>query len=334
MKGNKKKGKSNVKNGVIRILVMIIAIAFFAYAAILGFGKSKSGSLNDIKLGLDLAGGVSITYQVKDSKNASDNDIKDTIYKLQLRAQTYSTEAEVYKVGDDRISVDIPSVTDANEILEDLGQPGSLSFQDTSGTEYLTGSDIESATAGISEKGSNKEYVVQLSLTKDGTKKFADATKKLKGQQLCIIYDGKTVSAPTVQEEITGGQCEINNISSYEEAENLASTIRIGALPTELTELSSEVVGAKLGQEAISTSLLAGAIGFGLVLVFMLVMYGIMGLAADLALSLYVTLMIFLLSAFQVTLTLPGIAGIILSIGMETLSSSHVFVKNFMQVVL
>ena len=325
MKGNKKKGKSNVKNGVIRILVMIIAIAFFAYAAVLGFGKSKSGSMNDIKLGLDLAGGVSITYQVKDSANASDSDIKDTIYKLQLRAQTYSTEAEVYKVGDDRISVDIPSVTDANEILEDLGQPGSLSFQDTSGNEYLTGSDIESATAGIQDSGSNKEYVVQLTLTKDGTKKFADATKKLKGQQLCIIYDGETVSAPTVKEEITGGQCQIDNISSYEEAENLASTIRIGALPTELTELSSEVVGAKLGQEAISTSLMAGAIGFGLVLLFMLVMYGIMGLAADLALSLYVTLIIFLLSAFQVTLTLPGIAGIILSIGMAVDANVIIF---------
>lgn len=328
MKGNKKKGKSNVKNGVIRILVMIIAIAFFAYAAVLGFGKSKSGSMNDIKLGLDLAGGVSITYQVKDSKNASDSDIKDTIYKLQLRAQTYSTEAEVYKVGDDRISVDIPSVTDANEILEDLGQPGSLSFQDTSGNEYLTGSDIESATAGIQGSGSNsanKEYVVQLTMTKDGTKKFAEATKKLKGQSLRIIYDGKTVSVPTVKEEITGGQCQIDNIGSYEEAENLASTIRIGALPTELTELSSEVVGAKLGQEAISTSLIAGAIGFGLVLLFMLVMYGIMGVAADLALSLYVTLIIFLLSAFQVTLTLPGIAGIILSIGMAVDANVIIF---------
>ncbi|KIR01602.1 Protein-export membrane protein SecF [Lachnospiraceae bacterium TWA4] len=329
MASNMKKGKKKnpVTNGIFRLIVIVVAIAFFAYAAILGFGKSKSGSINDIKLGLDLQGGVSITYKVKDGANADESAISDTIYKLQLRAQTYSTEAEVYKVGDDRISVDIPAVNDANEILEELGQPGSLSFQNTSGKEYVSGADIKSAQAGIEDKNGNKGYVVQLTFTDEGAKKFAEATKELVGQTLQIIYDGKVVSAPNVKEEITGGSCQIDNIGSYEEAETLASTIRIGALPTELEELSSEVVGAKLGQEAIRTSLIAGGVGLGIVLIFMIVVYGIMGVAADLALLLYVALLVFLLSAFQVTLTLPGIAGMILSIGMAVDANAIIFAR-------
>jgi SecD/SecF fusion protein len=252
--------------------------------------------------------------------------MSDTIYKLQLRAQTYSTEAEVYKVGSNRISVDIPSVTDANEVLEELGQPGSLSFLDKDGTEVLTGTDVQSAQAGIRDKSSGgKEYLVQLTFSDEGSEKFAEVTAAQIGEQISIVYDGKTVSSPTVQSAITGGQCEITGLESYEEAETLASTIRIGALPLGLEEISSEVVGAKLGQEAISTSLKAGAIGFALVLLFMLVVYGVLGIAADLALALYVTLLIFLLSAFQVTLTLPGIAGMILSIGMAVDANVIIF---------
>lgn len=327
MKTSGRKRTQNTKgSGVLRIIVMIAAIAFFTFVAVVGLGNSHSGSINDIKLGLDLAGGVSITYQAVGDEEPSATDMSDTVYKLQLRAQSYSTEAEVYKVGSNRISVDIPSVTDANKVLEELGQPGTLSFLDKDGEEVMTGSDVQSAQAGIQDKSNGqKEYVVQLTLTEEGSQKFAEVTAEQIGETISIVYDGETVSSPTVNSAITGGQCEIIGLESYEAAETLASTIRIGALPIGLEEISSEVVGAKLGQEAISTSLKAGAIGFVLVMLFMLVMYGIMGVAADLALALYVALMIFLLSAFQMTLTLPGIAGMILSIGMAVDANVIIF---------
>ena len=190
--------------------------------------------------------------------------MKDTVYKLQLRAQTYSTEAEVYQEGADRINVDIPGVSDANAILEELGQPGSLEFRTEDGEVVLTGVDIKNAQEGMYKNQSgNTEYVVQLTLNEEGAEKFAKATEENINKRISIIYDGKVVSSPQVKSAITGGEAQIDQISSYEEATTLASTIRIGALPLELKEIRSNVVGAKLGEEAISTSLLAGAIGMG-----------------------------------------------------------------------
>ena len=243
------------------------------------------------------------------------------------RVQNYSTEAEVYQEGTDRINVDIPGVSDANAILQELGKPGSLMFMDHEGNLILDGKSVISAKAGMDDSSGVKEYVVSLTFDEAGTKAFGEATTKGVGQPIYIVYDNAIISAPTVREAITGGQCRIDGMADYEEANNLASTIRIGSLSLELEELRSNVVGAKLGQTAISTSLKAGAIGFAIVVVFMLAAYLIPGLAASLALCLYVGLILILLKAFEITLTLPGVAGIILSIGMAVDANVIIFTR-------
>ena len=307
------KGKATVR---LALLLVLIAVAGF-------FGCSY---MDDIKLGLDLAGGVSITYQAKE-ENPSAEDMSDTIYKLQQRVESYSTEAEVYQEGDNRINIDIPGESDANEILTELGKPGSLAFMDSQGNTILTGDQVASAQGGMVDGNTGKEYVVSLTFTEEGTKAFADATTNNVGKPIYIVYDNEVVSAPVVREAITGGQCTIDGMSDFEEAENLAATIRIGSLSLELEELRSNVVGAKLGQQAITTSLKAGAVGFAIVAVFMIAVYLIPGLAAVLALSLYVGLILILLVSFEVTLTLPGVAGIILSIGMAVDANVIIFTR-------
>ena len=289
-------------------------------------GKTSKISTGKIKLGLDLAGGVSITYQTVDP-NPSDEDMADTIYKLQQRVQNYSTEAEVYREGDNRINIDIPGVSDANAILDELGKPGSLIFVDPQGNTVLTGDQVATAKAGIIDNNGNSEYVVSLTFTEEGSKAFADATSRLIGQRIAIIYDNIIYSNPTVQTAITGGTAQITGMTSYDEAKNLASTIRIGSLSLELEELRSNVVGAKLGQEAISTSMKAAIAGFVVLAIFMIAIFLLPGVASVIALALYVILEILLLSAFEVTLTLPGIAGIILSIGMAVDANVIIFTR-------
>ena len=344
--------------GIISLILTVVLIALLGFTTVVGFGKGQTGAAKNIKLGLDLEGGVSITYQVK-GETPSAEDMSDTIYKLQKRVEQYSTEATVYQEGDNRISIEIPGVTDANEILSELGQPGSLYFikekdsdgnpnygLDTSGhyvlaksmdelkeegSVVLTGTDIKSAKSGSyqdSTTGAN-ENVVQLSMTKEGTEKFAEATKAAKEakETIAIYYDGELISVPSVNAEITDGQAIIEGNMSYEEAEQLASTIRIGGLSVELEEIRSNVVGAQLGEEAISTSLMAGAVGLVIVFVFMCVVYLLPGLASSLALVIYTGLILVLLNAFDITLTLPGIAGIILGIGMAVDANVIIFAR-------
>ena len=344
--------------GIISLILTAALIVLLGFTTVVGFGKGQTGAAKNIKLGLDLEGGVSITYQVK-GDTPSKEDMSDTIYKLQKRVEQYSTEATVYQEGDNRISIEIPGVTDANEILSELGQPGSLYFikekdsdgnpnygLDTSGhyvlaksmdelkeegSVVLTGTDIKSAKSGSyqdSTTGAN-ENVVQLSMTKEGTEKFAEATKAAKEakETIAIYYDGELISVPSVNAEITDGQAMIEGNMSYEEAEQLASTIRIGGLSVELEEIRSNVVGAQLGEEAISTSLMAGAVGLVIVFVFMCVVYLLPGLASSLALVIYTGLILVLLNAFDITLTLPGIAGIILGIGMAVDANVIIFAR-------
>lgn len=310
--------KNSKVKGLLGVLALLFAVGLFGF-----FGYD---TMDDIKLGLDLAGGVSITYQAVE-ENPTAEEMSDTIYKLQQRVQNYSTEAEVYQEGSNRINIDIPGVSDANAVLEELGKPGSLVFIDESGQVILTGDQVASAKAGIIDQNGMKSYVVSLSFTDEGTKAFADATTANVGKRIAIIYDGTVYSNPVVREAITGGQCQIDGMTDFDEAENLAATIRIGSLSLELEELRSNVVGAKLGQEAINTSLKAGAIGFAIVAVFMMAAYLIPGVAAVMALALYVGVILILLNAFEVTLTLPGIAGIILSVGMAVDANVIIFTR-------
>lgn len=206
------------KNKGILILILTVALtALLGFTCIVGFGKSHTGSARNIKLGLDLNGGVSITYQVK-GENPTSEQMSDTIYKLQKRVEQYSKEVSVYQEGDDRINIEIPGVTDANAILEELGKPGSLEFRDMNGNVVLDGTDVKSAEAKTQQNQTTKanEYVVVLSLTDEGTTKFAEATKANLGKQIAIVYDGETISSPVVNNVIDGGEAYISGMQSYE----------------------------------------------------------------------------------------------------------------------
>ncbi len=280
-----------------------------------------------IKLGLDLAGGVSITYQV-DDENPTSEQISDTVYKLQRRIEGYSTEAVVYREGEDRITVEIPGVTDANEILEDLGKPGSLEFQTPEGETFMTGDMVADAqAASYQNEMKNNEFVVELTLTDEGAAAFSEMTSANVGKNLPIVYDDQVISNPVVDEAITGGSAQISGMESHEAAERLASNIRVGSLSLQLSELRSNVVGAQLGSEAISSSLKAAAIGLIIVMLFMMIVYFIPGVAASIALAIYTCLVIATLYLFEITLTLPGIAGIILSIGMAVDANVIIFAR-------
>ena len=347
---------------IVILLVLVLLLGGLGYTAAVGVGSEHKASASDIKLGLDLAGGVSITYKVAGDEKPSAEDMADTIYKLQKRVETYSTESVVYQEGDDRINIEIPGVSDANAILEELGKPGSLYFISETdsegnynyqasmdangnivyvmlksideiiadGSAPLSGTDVKDAQAGsITNSMGNTEIGVDLTMTDEGTQKFADATTRAyqKGETLGIYYDGNIISAPSVKAALTDGKAHITGNFTYEEAEQLASTIRIGGLKLELEELHSKVVGAQLGEEAISTSVKAGAVGFAIIVIFMIAVYYISGLAASLALGLYVEMIIILLNGFEITLTLPGIAGIILSIGMAVDANVIIFAR-------
>ena len=199
------------KNKAIAVLVcMALLLGLLTFTAAVGFGPTGTGSAKNIITGLDLAGGVSITYQAVGDEAPSAEDMADTIYKLQQRVDGYSTEAQVYQEGDDRINIEIPGVSDANQILEELGKPGSLEFQLTDGTVVMDGSMIESAEAAATQNQmKNTEYVVELVLTDEGKEAFAEATKHNVGKQILIVYDGETISAPTVNEAITDGKAQI-----------------------------------------------------------------------------------------------------------------------------
>lgn len=378
--------KNHKKRNIVGFLLVIVAIAACAYVAIGGVGSTHQGKAANIKLGLDLAGGVSITYEANE-ENPSAEDMNDTVYKLQQRVGVYSTEAEVYQEGSNRITVEIPGVYDSEEILKQLGNPGSIEFYEMSASAGSTSEDAEAETeaetgestdetgestdetvaetgeteAAPTESGEEQannsgkypglnmvmngedvvdaqvqtipndyggtEYAVKLTLTSEGGKKFAEATKRNVGKPIYIVYDGQIISYPSVNEPITNGECIISGKFTYESANSLATSIRLGMLKLTLSEVSSSVVGAKLGEEAVSTSLIAGAIGFALVVIFMIVFYRIPGLASGIALSLYLVMMLCFLNALDVTLTLPGIAGIILSIGMAVDANVIIFTR-------
>ncbi|MDD3403700.1 MAG: protein translocase subunit SecD [Hespellia sp.] len=347
--------------GIVYLILVALVIGLLGFMTAAGIGNGKVGAAKNIKLGLDLEGGVSITYETVD-KNPSATDMSDTIYKLQQRVDQYSTEATVNQEGDNRITIEIPGVTDANTILEELGNPGTLYFirqngsdgsanyqADTSaesgysltktleeleadGSLLLSGTDVSSASAKTQTDSTtqNKKYVVSLSFTDEGTTKFSDATTSAyqASETIAIYYDGSLISVPKVNAAITDGQAIIESSDmTFEEAETLASQIRIGGLNLELNELRSNVVGAQLGQAAISTSIKAGIIGLAIVCLFMIWVYLLPGLAASLALIIYTELILVFLNAFDLTLTLPGIAGIILGIGMAVDANVIIFAR-------
>lgn len=355
-------------NAIITLLVFLAVLAGVTFIDVKGIDGNGKVAASDITLGLDLAGGVSITYEVVGDEEPSATDLADTKRKLEERVYNYSNEAQVYLEGKDRINVEIPGVTDANAILEELGNPGTLYFlaqkgsdgnnnysqtivQDEDGNSslayvlnrsideivadgcvVLNGSDIKSAEAvpyQDSQTGNTSSYCIDLLLNDEGRQKFADATTSAyqNGETIAIYYDGKVICAPTVNGALTDGRAQISGNYTYEDAEKLASLIRIGGLKLELNEIHSKVVGAQLGSDAIKTSLEAGAIGLAVIAVFMIGVYFLPGFVASIALLLYTALIVLLLNGFDITLTLPGIAGIILSIGMAVDANVIIFAR-------
>ena len=321
------------KRGIISLIAFFAVFALLLVMLLRGFGYDHVGYWKRFGKGLDLEGGVSITYQAK-GENITDQDMQDTIMKLQQRVEEYSTESQVYKQGTDRIVVEIPGQDDPEEVLSELGNPGTLYFctdsSDPDGEDSLvmTGTQVTGAVAGVNPDKPS-EYLVQLSLNAEGQANFAEATGKLAGtgNPLYIIFDGEVISQPTCNETINSPSCVIEGISDLEMAERLASYIRIGALPIELEEISSQVVGATLGSDAIDTSVIAMLVGLAVIAVLMIIVFRMPGFCAAVALAFYTALMFAILSIFrqEITLTLPGIAGIILGIGMAVDANCIIF---------
>ena len=335
----------NKKKGLLQIILILAIIGLCGFTTLVGFTKHHKGSAQNIKLGLDLAGGVSITYEAV-GDTPSQTEMEDTRNMMQKRAEVYSTESSVVIGDGGRITIDIPGVANADEVLASLGKEGSLdfvaqddmSFEDNDQTKpkytktVCTGKDVKTAEATTqqNEVTKKKEYVVSLKFKSKGTKSFANATAAAapSNKVIYIVYDDKVISSPAVQSEISNGEAVISgSFKTYDSAEELASMIRIGALPVELKEVQSQVVGAQLGQDAIQSSLLAGAIGFALVVLFMIVFYRLPGLAASIALVFYLVVMLVGLNALDITLTLPGVAGIILNIGMAVDANVIIFTR-------
>ena len=346
------------KNRAIFTLFMVVVITgLLGFTALMGWGPEQAGSARNINLGLDLEGGVSITYQAV-GERPSQEDMSDTIYKLQQRVQEFSTESAVFQEGYDRINIEIPGVTDANYVLQQLGRPGSLLFireRDEFGApnfmhtadgavltksieELMEGDDIvitgtEVATARSTSvenpHTARIDHAVSLNLTPEGQAAFSAATAHAAPleEAIAIYFDGEIISAPTVQSHIADGQAQITGDFTIAEAEHLASTIRIGGLNLELEELRSNVVGAQLGQEAVATSIIAGAIGIGIVMIFMCVVFLLPGFAASIGLLIYAALTLILIDQFDFTITMPGIAGIVLGIGMALDANIIVFAR-------
>lgn len=345
---------------IIATIAIVAAFVATGYTVLVGYGEGHKGSAKNITLGLDLNGGVSVTYQAVG--DVSSQDMDDVVYKMAKRIEMYDG-ASAYKEGFNRVTVEIPGATDAQKVLEELGKPGALYFileyakdgktpnykidykiqpdgtftqtyvlnrkieeMQADGTLVLTGEDVKSAEGTeYQEVGP----VVEFALTKEGAAKFKEATTlaKEKKWSIGVYYDGEFISVPSVSAVISDGQGYIEGMGTVDAAKKLASNIRIGALPVELEEITSQVVGATLGQNAISTSVKAGIIGFILLFIFMIAYYRVPGIAANLALLAYTGGMLALLNVFNLTLTLPGIAGIVLGIGMAVDANVIIFAR-------
>ena len=323
-------GKAGVDmkfKGRLRLFLMFLAAVGLGLLSYQGIGAEKRLSVHQIEQGLDLSGGVDIVYEA-DQEFVSESEMNAAVSLLQGRMDWNGwTEAEVAKEGSRRIRVQIPGVENAEEAIEKIGQTGQLTFVDNRGQVLLTGDLVETAEkqVGAVDEFSGSVPYVALEFNEEGKKLFAEATEANIGNVIHIVMDDEIISSPVVQTAITDGHAMITGQFSGEEAEELASLIRAGSLPFDLNVLQMKNVGARLGADALSGGVKAGFVGVALVLVFMLLKYKLLGLAADWALILYIGLDLIFLSLFRVTLTLPGIAGLVLSAGMAVDANIVIF---------
>ncbi|MBR7163750.1 MAG: protein translocase subunit SecD [Clostridia bacterium] len=330
---------------ITKLVIAFLVIALGAYIALFGFNIQMFGwhvsypsaldEENGIRQGLDLVGGSVITYEAQ-TETALDSDMESVknVLRKRLDALGYN-EATVTRQGEKKVRVEIPAIQNPEEAVQTLGQTAKLTFRDADGNVVLEGTDVASATAAfgqVSENGSDQHYV-QLQLNDSGVSKFAKATAaaaaKAEGSNyIAIMLDEEVISQPSVSQTINSNTCVISGgFTDRSETSELATLINSGNLPFSIKDVELRSVGPTLGERALETSLFAAGIGILLILVFMVICYRLPGLMADIALIAYIAIVAFIMSWFRVNLSLPGIAGIILSVGMAVDANVIIFAR-------
>lgn len=298
-------------------------VAAVAILAIAGFYMAPLAT--SIKQGLDLQGGTHVVLEAVDTPEAAvNNDAVERVVKIIERRvnELGLTEPIIQRQGDRRIIVELPGINDPDKAIEMLGKTALLEFQDETGATVMTGTDLKDAQANIEQ---SSRSVVSLEFSDEGAKKFADLTTKNVGKPISILLDKKVLTSPVVQEPITGGKAQITGSKTIEEAQQLAILLRSGSLPVKVEVMETRTVGPTLGIDSKEKSVKAFTIGISAIVLFMLLFYRLSGLVANISLVLYVMLLLFGLKMLNATLTLPGIAGIILSIGMAVDANVLIF---------
>ncbi len=307
--------RKNVFAKLMAIVIVIIAV--FAYH-ILPLAHS-------IKQGLDLQGGTHVVLEAIDTPEAPVNDdaVNRVVKIIERRVNELGlTEPIIQREGSRRIIVELPGVKDPEKAIEMLGKTAMLEFKDEAGVTALNGTDLKDAHAQIDQANKN---LVALEFTEEGAQKFADLTTKNIGKKIAVLLDKKVLTNPTVNEPITGGKAVITGSQTIEEAQNLAILMRSGSLPVKVDIVETRTVGPTLGQDSKDKSEFAFMVGIGAIIIFMLAFYRLSGLIANVSLALYVLMLLFSLKLLDATLTLPGIAGIILSMGMAVDANVLIF---------
>ena len=300
---------------LIAVIAVIVGI-FFAFVSPLA---------NSIRQGLDLQGGTHVVLEAVDTPEAQVNDdaMQRVVKIMEKRVNELGlTEPLIQRQGERRIIIELPGIKDPDAAIKTIGKTAMLEFKDEDGNTVMTGTDLKNAQDARNQQN---QYVVNLEFSDEGAKKFADLTTKNVGRRIAILLDGEVLTNPNVREPITGGRAEITGQESQEEAHRIAMLLRSGALPVKVNIIETRTVGPTLGQDSKDKSEFAFVIGISAVLVFMVLFYRLSGLIADLSLMAYVILLLFLLKMLDATLTLPGVAGIILSIGMAVDANVLIF---------
>jgi len=318
--------KTRAKSTIVFIIFLAI-LGALVYSGIYGLtlgGYRVKPFSEVINRGLDLQGGVSVLEEIQ-SDTVDQATIDRTIELISMRVNKMGvSETVVTREGKKRIRIEIPGVYDVKQVTDSVAKTGELKFVGPDGVTILTGSDVSKATAYLDSSSANKP-TISLELNDSGTKKFAAATSKFLNQKITIYMDSDKITDPTVDSVITNGKAIITGSSSLEEAKSRANIINSGALPVTVKAVETKLVGASLGANALPLSILAGKVGIGIVLLLMILYYRVPGLIADIALVLYIYIVLLAFAAANVTLTLSGIAGFLLTVGMAVDANILIF---------